>query len=121
MRFTLPLAALLLAQAASACDGSDHAHADLLQRRSQRGATQPSGPNSLVRPLTWGDVNILHTTDIHGYYQGHLKSSQPEPNYSADFGDYASFVEHMRTESRRRKVDLFVVDSGDLHDGAGIT
>lgn len=33
------------------------------------------------RPLEWGDVNILHTTDTHGWLLGHQKTSPPEPNY----------------------------------------
>lgn len=63
-----------------------------LERRSDRMATQPSGGTSLLRPLTWGDVVVVATTDIHGWYQGHLKASQPEPNYSGDWGDFSSFV-----------------------------
>lgn len=33
------------------------------------------------RPLQWGDINIIHTTDTHGWLLGHQKSSFPEPNY----------------------------------------
>ncbi|CEH14630.1 5' nucleotidase [Ceraceosorus bombacis] len=101
----------------AAC-GGDHA---ALERRSDRMATQPSGGTSLLRPLTWGDVVIVATTDIHGWYQGHLKASQPEPNYSGDWGDFASFVTHVRAKALLRGVDLLVVDSGDLHDGAGLS
>ena len=34
-----------------------------------------------TRPLEWGDVNIIHTTDSHGWLLGHQKTSFPEPNY----------------------------------------
>ena len=34
-----------------------------------------------TRPLQWGDVNIIHTTDSHGWLLGHQKTSFPEPNY----------------------------------------
>ena len=34
-----------------------------------------------TRPLVWGDVNIIHTTDSHGWLLGHQKTSPPEPNY----------------------------------------
>lgn len=33
------------------------------------------------RPLQWGDINIIHTTDTHGWLLGHQKTSFPEPNY----------------------------------------
>lgn len=115
-------AAFLLALGVSlarSCPGMDHDHG--LAPRSQRGSTQPSGGKSLVRPLTWGQINVVHTTDIHGWYQGHLAASQPEPNYSGDWGDFASFVAHLRKQAASKGVDLLVVDSGDLHDGAGFS
>lgn len=74
-----------------------------------------------LRPSLRRKVNIIQTTDIHGWYQGHLKSTQPEPNYSGDWGDFASFVAHMRRRAKKQGVDLLVVDSGDLHDGAGLS
>ncbi|KAA1121570.1 hypothetical protein PGTUg99_032438 [Puccinia graminis f. sp. tritici] len=87
---------------------------DGLHKRSQPSATPPPGaPN---RQLEWGDLNILHTTDSHG----HLKSEQPEPNYSGDFGDFHSFVRSMKEKATQKGVDLLVVDSGDLHDGNGL-
>lgn len=33
--------------------------------------------------LEWGQLNILHTTDTHGWLEGHIK----ETNYGADWGD----------------------------------
>lgn len=76
-----------------------------------------------TRPLQWGDVNILHTTDTHGWLLGHQKPSFPEPNYrqgpcqhpsvtrgdwfldSGDFGEFASFVSHMK-----RIAEVFACD-----------
>lgn len=112
---------LLLAAAATtfACPGLDHQHD--LAPRSSRYATQPSPGTALLRSIKWGDFNVIHTTDIHGWYQGHLHSTQPEPNYSGDWGDFASFVAHMRKLARQKNVDLLIVDSGDLHDGAGLS
>jgi 2',3'-cyclic-nucleotide 2'-phosphodiesterase (5'-nucleotidase family) len=49
-----------------------------------------------------------HTTDTHGWLAGHLK----ERNYGADWGDFASFVTHMRAKAARMGVDLLVVDTG---------
>ncbi len=63
----------------------------------------------------------LHLTDVHGWYQGHQKKSEPEPNYSGDWGDFASFVSHMRKLAKKKGVDLILVDTGDLHDGAGLS
>ncbi|KAJ8508200.1 hypothetical protein ONZ45_g9512 [Pleurotus djamor] len=94
-----------------ACD--DHVH----EKRAI-----PSSPLTPPhRPLEWGDINILHTTDTHGWLLGHQKASFPEPNYSGDFGDYASFVAHMKKIALKKDVDLLLVDSGDTHDGTGLT
>lgn len=75
------LALLALATGALACpgeDGHDHVHKRELP---QVPLTPPS------RPLEWGDVNIIHTTDSHGWLLGHQKLSAPEPNYRwAGFG-----------------------------------
>ncbi|KAF8761636.1 ser thr protein phosphatase [Rhizoctonia solani] len=76
---------------------------------------QPKGP------LPWGDINILHTSDTHGWLLGHTKNQWPEPNYSATLGDFISFVGHMKKLAEERSVDLLLVDSGDLHDGSGLT
>lgn len=113
------VAQLLFAKHAAACPGMDHDHG--LAPRSYRYATQPSPGTRFLRPLTWGEVNIVHTTDIHGWYQGHLHSAYPEPNYSGDWGDFSSFVSHLRSMAKRKGVDLILVDSGDLHDGAGLS
>ena len=71
----------------------------------------PDAPNAQIRPLTWGEINFLHTTDIHGWIEGHLKEGQ----YSADFGDVYSFVSQMKNKAWAEGRDLLVIDSGDLH------
>ncbi|KAG8790079.1 hypothetical protein FRC12_012824 [Ceratobasidium sp. 428] len=73
------------------------------------------------RHLTWGDVNVLHTTDIHGWILGHPKPVFPELNWSGTFGDFWSFVNHMRAYAEKEKKDLFLVDSGDRRIGHGLT
>lgn len=88
-------------------------------KRSQPSATQPLTPPT--RELEWGDLNIIHTTDTHGWLLGHLKSEYPEPNYSGDFGDFLSFVLRMKQKAKKKNVDLLIVDTGDLHDGNGLT
>ncbi|KAI0695211.1 Metallo-dependent phosphatase-like protein [Cerioporus squamosus] len=119
MQLTSLLALFLAALAVRACPGEDHdhAHAHEHERRAypQTRLTPPT------RPLVWGDVNIIHTTDSHGWLLGHQKSSFPEPNYSGDLGDFASFVTHMKQLAVEKDVDLLLVDSGDLHDGTGLS
>ncbi|KAF8527014.1 Metallo-dependent phosphatase-like protein [Hysterangium stoloniferum] len=87
-----------------------------------------NGPSLITppsNPLVWGDVSensrVLNHADTHGWLAGHTKLTPPEPNYSADFGMFSSFVTHMKVEAERRGVDLLLVDSGDLHDGNGLT
>ncbi|KAK7039002.1 hypothetical protein VNI00_010394 [Paramarasmius palmivorus] len=111
-------------------ESHDHQH---FHRR-----TTPSQLVPPTRPLEWGDINFIHTTDSHGWLLGHQKESFPEPNYSADLGDFAAFVAHMKekalvrpntiipltltlTVKQEKDVDLLLVDSGDLHDGTGLS
>ncbi|KAG2107489.1 Metallo-dependent phosphatase-like protein [Suillus discolor] len=105
-----PAILLGLALRSTAC-ADDHLHArdshahEHLERREypQVPLTPP------YRPLVWGDLNVIHTTDTHGWLLGHQKSSWAEPYYSGDLGDFASFVTHMK--------QIALVHSGDLHDG----
>lgn len=130
----LALTFAVFARGALGCgEGQDHEHA----RRAY--PTTKLRPPS--RPLEWGDFNVLHTTDTHGWLLGHQKESWPEPNYrcvrtaraiegethdatrlrSGDLGDFASFVTHMKKIAEEKDVDLLLVDSGDLHDGTGLS
>ncbi|KAF2672668.1 calcineurin-like phosphoesterase [Microthyrium microscopicum] len=86
-----------------------------LVRRMQPGALNAtSGPKS---PLEWGQINFLQTTDTHGWLEGHLK----EPNHGADWGDIVSFTKSMKKTASDLGVDLLLIDTGDLHDGAGLS
>ncbi|KXJ94180.1 Metallo-dependent phosphatase-like protein [Microdochium bolleyi] len=69
-----------------------------------------------MRDLEWGELNFLHTTDTHGWHGGHLQESQ----YSADWGDYVSFAEHMHRKADEKGVDLLIVDTGDRVEGNGL-
>jgi 2',3'-cyclic-nucleotide 2'-phosphodiesterase (5'-nucleotidase family) len=107
---------VLLVARVYACGDHSHVH----PRRGQgNGAGQHLTPPT--RPLEWGDINFIHTTDSHGWLLGHQKTSFPEPNYSADLGEFASFVTHMKETADEKGVDLLLVDSGDLHDGTGLS
>ncbi|CAO2653970.1 Nn.00g107030.m01.CDS01 [Neocucurbitaria sp. VM-36] len=107
----------------SACEGDHSCYGPLkddvvLTRNVRR--MQPDAQNATTcprGPLEWGQINFLHTTDTHGWLEGHIK----EPNYGADWGDYVSFTKHMKQKARKLGVDLLLVDTGDLHDGAGLS
>ncbi|GAP90166.1 putative ser thr protein phosphatase family [Rosellinia necatrix] len=80
---------------------------------------QPGAPAPVAAPmreLEWGQINFLHTTDTHGWLGGHLLETQ----YSADWGDYISFTEHMRKKADEKGVDLLVIDTGDRVEGNGL-
>ncbi|KAJ4386389.1 hypothetical protein N0V93_009284 [Gnomoniopsis smithogilvyi] len=82
-------------------------------------AMQPSAAQPVAAPmraLQWAQLNFLHTTDTHGWHGGHLQESQ----YSADWGDYVSFAQHMRASADERGVDLLLVDTGDRVEGNGL-
>lgn len=131
---------LLLATAAAACDSSCYGpanygiHTRLVRRQQPEALNATTSPRA---PLEWGQLNFLHTTDTHGWLEGHLK----EQNYGADWGDYVSFTRRMRQNAGNLGVDLLLVDtgrkpqqqvamrasqltkvlSGDLHDGSGLS
>lgn len=91
--------------------------AALLARGGQ--AMQPGAAKPVAAPmreLQWGQLNFLHTTDTHGWHGGHLQESQ----YSADWGDYVAFAEHMRARADKEGRDLLLVDTGDRIEGNGL-
>ncbi|WVN90586.1 uncharacterized protein L203_105826 [Cryptococcus depauperatus CBS 7841] len=73
-----------------------------------------------TRQLEWKDVNFLSISDTHGWLLGHQHETWPEPNYSGDYGTFASFVTHMRRIADEKGVDLLLIDAGDHHDGSGL-
>ncbi|KAK0189114.1 Metallo-dependent phosphatase-like protein [Armillaria mellea] len=116
MRLVTAFAAVSVAGACADGDGHVHEH----PRRAN-----PSSP--------------LTPPNSHGWLLGHQKASFPEPNYrrvaniskyfiwylirgvSGDLGDFASFVTHMKEIAIRKDVDLLLIDSGDVHDGTGLS
>ncbi|KAK2846363.1 hypothetical protein FQN49_005801 [Arthroderma sp. PD_2] len=78
-------------------------------------SSQPQAPDPIpapLRDLTWGQLNFLHTTDVHG--AGH------RPSFSADWGDYVSFATRMRERAEAAGTDLLVIDTGDRVEGNGL-
>lgn len=83
-------------------------------RAAQPGAASPVAVP--MRDLQWGQLNFLHTTDTHGWHGGHLQEAQ----YSADWGDYISFSQHLRKRADDEGRDLLLVDTGDRVEGNGL-
>ncbi|KAH8673920.1 Metallo-dependent phosphatase-like protein [Xylariales sp. PMI_506] len=104
--------------ASLACDGcygpSSVEHVRHIKRQQPSSLNASYGP---TRELEWGQLNFLHTTDTHGWLEGHLK----EENYGADWGDFVSFSKYMKQKAASLGVDLLLVDTGDLHDGNGLS
>jgi 2',3'-cyclic-nucleotide 2'-phosphodiesterase (5'-nucleotidase family) len=73
--------------------------------------------NEPLRNLKIGELNFLHTTDTHGWYLGHINQKQ----YSADWGDLISFHSNLLKNINNHNSDLLLVDSGDRHDGNGLS
>ncbi|KAL8702950.1 MAG: hypothetical protein Q9201_003879 [Fulgogasparrea decipioides] len=109
----------LLAVGSFACDDCYGPHRDAAHVRHVR-RMQPDAQGATASPrapLEWGQLNFLHTTDTHGWLEGHIK----EQNYGADWGDYVSFTRHMKHKAGNLGVDLLLIDTGDLHDGNGLS
>ncbi|KAH8732299.1 ser/Thr protein phosphatase family [Phaeosphaeriaceae sp. PMI808] len=80
---------------------------------------QPEAPSPIAAPLRelpWAQLNFLHTTDIHGWWGGHLQ----EASYSSDWGDYISFAKHLRDKADADGSDLLLIDTGDRVEGNAI-
>ncbi|KAK7191454.1 hypothetical protein DPSP01_002945 [Paraphaeosphaeria sporulosa] len=82
-------------------------------------AAQPLAPAPKAAPLRelpWAQLNFLHTTDIHGWWGGHVQ----EASFSADWGDYISFAKHLRDRADADGSDLLLIDTGDRIEGNAI-
>lgn len=100
-------AVIFAVSACPSCEGEEESSVyPRVMRRMQPGAldatTKPRGP------LNWGEINFLHTSDSHGWLEGHIK----ERNYGADWGDFVSFTKHMRDKAAEKNVDLLLIDTG---------
>ena len=83
------------------------------------GLALPLSPGNATRPhspLPWGDVNLLYTTDVHGWYSGNRRVDKNP----ASLGDLSSLKHWLQREAAERGVDVFLVDTGDYIDGSGL-
>lgn len=78
---------------------------------------QESEKTTHIRDLKIGQLNFLHTTDTHGWLGSHLL----QPDYDADWGDFVSFVSSFKKNRLNKDQDLLLIDTGDKHDGNGLT
>ncbi|KAG1494835.1 hypothetical protein G6F46_008057 [Rhizopus delemar] len=92
------------------------ANAHVIDKRQQKDAVNTSKLPKL-KPLAWGDVNFIHSTDTHGWLEGHVLQG----SYNGDLGDFYSFVIRMKEKAKKLGKDLFIVDTGDTHDGDGLS
>ncbi|KAL7947301.1 Metallo-dependent phosphatase-like protein [Trichoderma barbatum] len=114
------LATLLPTALACGSDSSCYGPTNTVEHVRHVKRIQPGAPNAVYgpkAPLEWGQLNFLHTTDTHGWLEGHLK----EPNFGADWGDFVTFTRRMKQTAGNMGVDLLLVDTGDLHDGNGVS
>ena len=75
MRLLAVTGVLAAVAPAFACDNCYGPRDDSVHVRNVR-RMQPGVPNATTpprAPLAWGQLNILHTTDTHGWLEGHLK------------------------------------------------
>ena len=68
-------------------------------------------------PLVLGDINILVTTDLHGWLQRRAHSDFLD----ASLADVLSLFERLRHLARANGQDLFLFDNGDVVDGTGLS
>lgn len=83
-------------------------HERIVRRMQPAAENATTGPRG---PLEWGQINFIHTTDTHGWLEGHIK----EQNYGADWGDFVSFTRHMKQKAADLRVDLLIIDTGKLN------
>lgn len=76
-----------------------------------------SDNGGVIKDIVWNDLNFVHMTDTHGWYSGHRNQKQ----YNADWGDFVSFTKHLKSLAHSRNQDILFVDSGDRHDGNGLS
>lgn len=107
--FSLFLKLALTVPAAYACSSCEEGESSVYPRFTRR--MQPESVDTTTQPkapLHWGQINFIHTSDTHGWLEGHIK----ERNYGADWGDFVSFAKHMQDKAADQSLDLLLIDTG---------
>jgi len=81
-------------------------------------------PAMSLSSLGLGDFNIVVTTDVHSWLDGHVHADQPYGQLArtdATFGDVVALLGHLRTAASARGRDVFFFDNGDVVDGTGLS
>ena len=71
---TIAAVVALYTVSALTCQSCEHPEKDVVMTRNVQKRMQPEAINATVQPrgpLAYGQLNILHTTDTHGWYVGH--------------------------------------------------
>ncbi|KAL0237595.1 hypothetical protein PCE1_000989 [Barthelona sp. PCE] len=63
------------------------------------------------------DLSFVHTTDDHGWLDGHRHNSFAP----SGFGAAVSFADHLRTSRHENDKDFLLVDTGDFVQGTGLS
>lgn len=78
MHWSIPFLSLF-AGSSLACETCAEPARDVVHVRNVR-RMQPDAQNASYGPkeaLKWGQLNFLHTTDTHGWLEGHVRRSLP--------------------------------------------
>lgn len=94
--------------AVTAVSGIVEPYDDVIITPQQQKGAYPATEKPSRGELPWGKINFIHTTDTHGWLEGHFN----ERNYGGDWGDLVSFVNRMRAKADNMSVDLLVADCG---------
>ena len=84
-----------------------------------RSISRSAGPRVGVG-FEWGDVNIIGVTDVHSWLSGH-RHPDNTPELDAGYGDLRSFYDHAAVDARKQGRDVFLLNSGDLLEGTGLS
>lgn len=95
--------------------GPSLAYCSSFVQRPFESAAGPERP--IIRDLKIGQLNFLHTTDVHGWLGSHLL----QPDYNADWGDFITFYSEFKKNCINETQDVILIDSGDKHDGNGLS
>jgi len=80
-----------------------------------------AGASSATTAVELKDINLIITTDTHGWVASHSHSDN-DPLLTANYGDVASFVSHVKDQAiNSGRGDVFFVNNGDHVEGSGLS